>query len=158
MSRRPITLHDAEVRGLLRADGAGIYTFSNGTEWEIWAEGNCFECMYWDYDGPAGKYCAFEAASMLHIATPELAEMFGWLQNPKYANYRAPHDKGERCCGWASPDQCACFKQRERDDDGNDLPPPPPPDPLQLVLIADPTEDAAALIDAPVEAFAGSPL
>lgn len=43
---------------------------------------------------------------------------------------------------------CTAFKQ---DDHGDDWTPPPPPDPAQLVLIADPTEDAATIQNAPVE-------
>jgi hypothetical protein len=84
-------------------------------------------------DGTAGEYCAFEAASLLGIVSPELATMFGWIQSE---TQYGPRD------GWDAPKRCAFFLKRQ---DGDDSPPPAPPDPAQLVLLADPTEDAAMI-------------
>jgi hypothetical protein len=140
MSKSPPNLVEASERDLLAKDGAGAYTFSNGTEWECWAEPNCLRCKYYDLDA-AGKDCAFEGAALLHMVSPALAELFGWVQNPEYATYRAEYDKGERCHGWDAPESCPFFSNRS-DDDG-DEPRATPPDPAQLVLIVDPTEDLA---------------
>jgi hypothetical protein len=124
------TLVDAQKRGLLAAEGDAVHTFSNHTSWECWASGNCFECRRWDHE-EAGKYCAFEYAAFMNMVSPALAEMFGWVNDPKY---------GPK--SYTEPNQCRFFLRRDGDD--ND-PPPPPPDPNQLVLIADPTEDSAML-------------
>lgn len=150
--KRPINLDEAEGRRLLVDDDHGIHTFSNGTDWECWASGNCLKCWYWPPDGPAGEFCAFEAASLLHSVSPELARLFGWAQMEKYATYDAPRDpKGSHRHGWIKPDECPCFLERpEKGEGGDDDPPPPPrPDPTQLVLIADPTEDASIFANTP---------
>lgn len=127
----PITLPEARKRGLLTDEKHGIHTFSNGTSWHMWADGNCYECRHYDPD-QAGALCAFEAAAFLHIASPDLARMFGWAQHTEQYGPLS---------GWRAPEQCACFRRRTNDD-GEDNPPAPDPDPCQLVLIADPTEDA----------------
>lgn len=128
--KRPPTLADAEARGLLAKKG--IHTFSNGTEWEYWASGNCLSCWFYRLDGDAGEFCAFEAAALLDTVSPELATLFGWKRHEQYAD------------SWVSPDECTFFKERPDGDD--DSPPPPPVDPLQLNLLADPTEDAALIV------------
>lgn len=142
---KPPTMLQAEERGLVgkpftvHARAQGIHTFSNGSEWDGWASGNCFECWYYDVEC-AGALCAFEAASFLHMVTPDLARLFGWTQRT---------EEYGPASGWEPPQTCPFFRARA-DDDGDDNPPPPPPDPAQLVLIADPTEDAALITDAPV--------
>jgi hypothetical protein len=35
-----------------------VHTFSSGTEWEIWANNNCFECKKYDED--IKKTCKME--------------------------------------------------------------------------------------------------
>lgn len=135
--KKPLNIAEAARRRLLATAKTGIHTFSNGTDWEWWAEHNCLECWFWDPD-TAGADCAFEAAAMMSMVSPELAEMFGWIQDPKYRDYEPPY----RQHGWEKPRQCPLFHQRpDRGDDGEYPPPPPDPDPHQLVLIADPTED-----------------
>lgn len=125
------TLNEAEAQGLYAADGKGIHTFSNGTSWHCWADANCYECKrYSKY--VAGEFCAFEGAALLRGVSPALAEMFGWIQR---------ETKYGPLSGWDAPARCRFLLPRNGDDD--DSPPPPPPDPNQLVLIADPTEDAA---------------
>lgn len=142
---RPPTMQEAQERGLVVDEKHGIHTFSNGTEWEGWAEGMCLSCWYWDPDC-AGGSCAFEGAALLHGVSPELARLFGFEQ--KNAEY-GPRD------GWRIAEQdCRFFKQRpEKGDDGETPPPPPDPDPRQIVLFADPSEDAAMLTarNAPLE-------
>ena len=145
--KKPITLEEARERHLLTERKQGIHTFSNGTDWEGWSEGNCLSCRFWDIDC-LGELCAFEGASMLGIASPELAEMFGWIQLEKYRDYEPPL----RRHGWDRPDQCPFFHERY-DDNGEEFPIPPDPDPMQLVLIADPSEDIAG-ITAPTEEYA----
>lgn len=129
MSRRPPTLEEAAGRGLLAEHGKGVHTFSNGSEWDSWASPNCHACKYWNKD-VAGDDCAFEAAAFLQIASPELARMFGWLEEADY--------------GWRAPQQCSYFAAKS-DGDDDDRPAPPPVDPTQLVLIADPSEDASLI-------------
>lgn len=133
MSLRPLTFADIIDTEYEASEGQDVHTFSNGTDWECWASGNCFQCRYWDED-KAGALCAFECAASLHSVSPKLAALFGWTHNEKYG----PRD------GWHAPDRCAFFSPRT-DNDGNDIPLPPEPDPLQLNLLADPTEDAARL-------------
>jgi hypothetical protein len=133
---KPPTLIDAEERGLLADDEKGIHTFSNGTEHELWADVNCWECRFYSED-QAGEHCAFEGAALLGSVSPELARLFGWIESAEYP--------GE----FDAPESCAFFRERQ-DDDGNDIPVPPDPDPRQLVLIADPREDAA-MVRQPVQ-------
>ncbi|MDP9203473.1 MAG: hypothetical protein M3P26_16320 [Gemmatimonadota bacterium] len=128
--KKPISLDDAANRGLLVKPG--IHTFSNGSEWDSWSSGNCLECRFFDPD-TMGELCAFEGASFMHMVTPELATMFGWVQDPKWDK---PDDHRS---GWDAPEECPFFSDRN-DEHGE---PPPDPDPQQLVLIADPTEDIA---------------
>ena len=132
---RPMTMDEAETRRLLVDAKLGIYTFSNGTAWECWASGNCYDC--WHFDPDAVGQCAFESAAFLGLVSPALALLFGWTQD---AEYDTPDDHRH---GWNEPDRCTFFRRRTNDD-GGDNPPPPDPDPLQLVLIADPSEDVAA--------------
>jgi hypothetical protein len=132
----PPTLVEAEARGLLVEKG--IHTFSNGTERCGWQECNCFDCWFWPYEGPAGEYCAFEAGIDLGEISPALARMFGWVESEKYPG------------SFEAPRECPFFKQRpEPGDNGEEILPPPPPDPNQLVLIADPNEDASVFANAP---------
>lgn len=131
---RPPTLTEARTRGLLVKYPGGVHTFSNGTEHELWADVNCWECAYYDADS-AGLLCAFEGAALLACASPDLVRMFGWLEHPDYPGEFEP------------PQQCAFFRSK-RGDDGSDNPPPPDPDPRQLVLIADPTEVIAGVLPA----------
>jgi hypothetical protein len=127
--KQPPTLAEAQARGLLTADDKGIHTFSNSDTWFSFAARNCDECRFWSED-VAGQWCAFEAAAFLHRVSPDLARLFGWTASTKYAD------------SWDEPEQCAFFR---RSDDDGERGPLPDPDPAQLVLIADPTEDAALL-------------
>lgn len=130
------TAAEAAKMGLLAPENDAVHTFSNGTEWECWASGNCFVCRRWDED-EAGKYCAFEFAALLHHVSPDLARLFGWPYDAE-----AEQKYGIRSA-FDAPDECRFLLRRDNDEDRE--PPPPPPDPNQLVLIADPTEDAALL-------------
>jgi hypothetical protein len=146
VSKNPPTLEQAITRGLTVDEKHGIYTFSNGTDWECWASGNCFACWHWDEDC-AGRRCAFEGAALLSMVSPELARMFGWTRNEAGAaewckERNEPDDLRQ---WWDEPNQCAFFRSRT-DDHGGDNPPPPEPDPLQLVLLADPTEDIGQVV------------
>lgn len=129
----PPTFDDAAKRGLLVDEKQGIHTFSSGSHWDGWASHNCFECWHYDPD-VAGAKCAFESAAWLNMVSPDLARLFGWIQD---AQYDEPNDHRH---GWDEPEACPFFRSRT-DDNGGDNPPPPEPDPLQLVLLADPTED-----------------
>jgi hypothetical protein len=133
--RKPPTVAEASEQGLL-ADGAGITTFSNGSEWESWAAHNCETCRH--YGRESSGACAFESAAFFGAVSPALAVLFGWTEHPKYpGSYQAPE---------------TCAFHREDDDD--DRPPAEPTDPRQLVLLADPTEDAAIITNADAPAFA----
>lgn len=139
---RPPTMDEAEKRGLIADEGKGIHTFSNGTEWDGWASGNCLnDCRYFDPDA-AGALCAWECAAFLKMVTPELSELFGikreWKKASDGIDYPVTTD-------------CRFFRPKH-DDDGKEVPIPPDPDPLQLCLLADPTEDAALITSAPVTA------
>lgn len=126
---------------MLAKPGEDIHTFCNGSHWEGWASHNCFECRWYDWDA-AGASCAFEGAALLGVVSPELAEMFGWVQK---ATQYGPRD------GWEEPEQCAFFREKP-DSDEDDRERPTEPDPDQIVLIADPTEDIARVADAPIPA------
>jgi len=133
---KPITIEDAEERGLLAFKPAkGIATFSNSDHWDSWASVNCFVCRFYD-PNKAGALCAFEGAALIGLVSPDLARMFGWIENEKYP--------GE----FDEPQECAFLKRRDDHDDDHPRPPAPDLDPLQLVLIADPTEDASVITQA----------
>lgn len=146
---KPINAEEALERGLILLkdgqidiDAKGIHTFSNGTEWECWAEGNCLSCKWYELDGAAGEWCAFEYAALVASVTPDMARLFGWVQTTQEYGWRD---------GWEKPNQCPFFGQRSDDEDGGRSL-EPTPDPAQLVLIADPTEDIAlAVAPAPQE-------
>jgi hypothetical protein len=137
--KKPITIEEAEERHLLTDDKKkAVHTFSNGSEADCWLSNNCYECWFYPPEGPAGDLCAFEAAAFIGMVTPELARMFGWIQDMKYDK---PDDHR---FSWDPPEQCPFFQQRpDKGDDGDTPPPPPDPDPDQIVLIVDPTEDLA---------------
>lgn len=97
---RPPTMVQAEERGLLAADGHDVHTFSNGSEWDGWASGNCHRCRFYDPDA-AGTLCAFECAAFLQCVSPELAALFGWEQ--RETQY-GPRD------GWQAPASCRFFR------------------------------------------------
>ncbi len=139
----PPTLDEAQERGLLTDDSQGIHTFSNGDQWDSWSAPNCERCKFFD-PAVAGKFRAFEAAAFMHCASPELARLFGWVQDVKWDE---PNDHRH---GWDAPESCSFFCDR-KDDNDDDRPPVPDPDPNQLVLLADPTEDAAAIVNARIE-------
>lgn len=122
--KRPPTLDQAEERGQLADAKHGIYTFSNGTEWDFWAEPNCYACRWWDPDC-AGAKCAFEGAALLSMVTPELAHLFGWIQDPQWDK---PDDHRS---GWDSPERCAFWHDKD-----DDTPEPEPIDPTQLTFLA----------------------
>lgn len=137
---KPPTYIEAAERGLLAHDDTDIHTFSNGTQWDCWADSNCYACRWWDKD-KAGADCAFECASFLGVVSPALALLFGWTQNPEYATYQGKDDPVPGRHGWSPPDSCRFFRDREDDtDEDGTLRPPPFTDPAQLILIADPTE------------------
>ena len=135
--KNPPTLVDAA--DILAASGKGVGTFSNGADWEYWADRNCHECRFYKADGKAGELCAFEAAAFIGIVSPELAKLFGWLKDEKWPD---PD-------GWGPPEQCAFFRNREDKDEEGEASPAPFVDPAQLVLLADPSEDASMLANAP---------
>ena len=66
---------------------------------------------------------------------------FGWTE---YAEYPGEYE---------APQACRFFRE-QRDDTDGPQPRGDSPDPLQLVLLADPTEDAATITNADVEVFA----
>ena len=148
--KRPLTMADVESKypALLAGKDEAIHTFSNGTDGYGWMECNCFDCRFYEHEGNAGEYCAFEAAAMLDMVTPEMARLFGWTQ---HTTEYGP------LSGWRPPQQCAFFHERPENDD-DDSAPPPPPDPYQLVLIADPTEILGQItVPRDVPALTGAP-
>lgn len=129
----PPNYAQALERGLIVKEGEeDVHTFSNGSEGDAWMEPNCYACRFYEREGRAGEFCAFEAAAFLHQVSPELATLFGWTRNEKY-----PEE-------FDAPESCRFF--RSRDEDNGERPRrSTPTDPAQLVLIADPTEDAATI-------------
>jgi len=98
----------AMVDVVLAKECEGVHTFSNGTDWDLWAEQNCFTCRWYDLEGVVGEFCAFEGAALLHMVTPELAALFGWQQTtPEYGLRFA----------WKAPRTCA-FWTDKTDDNG----------------------------------------
>lgn len=127
-----VGLVQAAAEGLLVQEGERpTHTFSNSSEWYMWADDNCDRCTR--YASNPMRSCALPDAGLLDMATPRLLARFGWTEQlPKYPG------------SWAYPARCPFLAARDDRDEG-DPPPAPDPDPLQLCLIADPTE-AAALI------------
>lgn len=138
---RPPTMAEALDRKLIALNdkgviGDGIHTFSNGTEWELWADGNCLTCRFYELEGNAGEFCAFEGAAPLDGISPDLARLFGWLysaENEAKYGIKSAFD---------SPETCRFHRDRTDDQDGGRSQ-DAPHDPAQLVLIADPTDDIA---------------
>ena len=116
MNRRPPIMDAVTL-----ASGEGVYTFSNGTEWECWASRNCYACKWYDPD-QAGKSCAFEGAALASKVTPELASLFGWTQ--AFTTF-GPLE------GWQAPADCPFRKSPD-----DDSPDPPIVDPTQLTFVA----------------------
>ena len=77
---RPLPIAAAERRGLIVEAAFGIRTFSNGSEHERWADGNCWSCRYYD----EADACAFADAALLGLVSPALAVLFGWTQDAAY--------------------------------------------------------------------------
>ena len=140
--RKPIDLDDAYEMDLVTEPRKGVHTFSNGSEWDSWSTNNCSRCKFYDRD-MMGAQCAFEGAAFMHIASPDLVRMFGWTEDAEFPGH------------FNRPETCSFFK--DKDDRDEDRPPAPPVDPRQLVLIADPTEDAAIITAAPVHALEMEP-
>ena len=121
---RPPTIYDVE----LAKDGENVHTFSNGTQLEYWAGGNCWSCRFYDLDGAAGALCAFEGAALMGAVTPDLARLFGWVQRTT--------EHGPRF-GWDAPETCRFW--RDKTDDNGETVDPTQPDicPETLSLFAD---------------------
>lgn len=107
----------------LAKDGGEIHTFSNGSEFMSWAANNCDRCKWFDPE-KAGQ-CAFEAAAFLHMVTPELARLFGWIESAEY-----PGD-------FDAPDECAFFVDKDKRDPDREPRRAPDPSPSNLSLFAD---------------------
>ncbi len=134
---KPPTLDEAMARGLIVEKG--IHTFSNGSEWECWAGSNCDACRHYDMER-IGR-CAFEGAALMHSVSPALALLFGWSQHTEYPECYEP------------PQSCRFFADGDSDEDGPRRR-ATPVDPRQLVLLADPSEDAAMIDDASITIYA----
>jgi hypothetical protein len=121
---KPPALHEIA----LAKDGENIHTFSNGTEWEMWAHNNCLTCRWYELDGAAGEYCGFEGAALLGAVTPEVASLFGWTQSStEWGPYH----------GWDAPESCRFHRDKE-DDNGEPVDPRVPDIcPETLSLFAD---------------------
>jgi hypothetical protein len=131
-----LTMAAAAKLGLLAPFETGIHSFSNGSEWDCWADRNCYRCTHYLVDpNRPDDSCALEGAAMFRRLSPALARWFGWTESPDYPG------------SFHYPRECPL---RKSPDDNDDRPAPPPPDPAQLVLLADPTEDAALIQNAPV--------
>ena len=129
----PPTFDEATARGLIVEKG--IDTFSNGSEWECWADSNCLACQHYDMERIG--LCAFEGAALMQSVSPALALLFGWTEHAEYLGSYQP------------PQSCRFFADGDSDEDGPRRR-ATPIDPRQLVLLADPNEDAA-MIDGDVE-------
>jgi hypothetical protein len=134
-----LTMAAAAKLGLLAEFEKGIHTFSNGSEWDSWASQNCYRCQHYiaEPDKP-DEGCALEFSAMLQQVSPELARWFGWVESERYAG------------SFHYPRRCPHFRLKDDRDEDREFSPAPDPDPAQLVLIADPTEDAALIQNAPV--------
>ena len=128
----------------LSADGEGIHTFANGTEWEMFADRNCLECRFYELDGAAGELCGFEGAALIGRVTPELATKFGWVQRETKYGPRS---------GWDEPAQCAYFKQKRDPNDGSEEPTPICPSTLSLFADQRTTRDIAAPLEVRARVF-----
>lgn len=134
-----LTMAAAGKLGLIAEFEKGIHTFSNGSEWDCWSAHNCDRCRHLitDPDKP-DEACALECSAMLQQVSPDLARWFGWTESEGYpGSFDYPRD-------------CPHLKRKDDHDGDSETAPPPFTDPAQLVLIADPTEDAAIIQNAPI--------
>lgn len=119
-----------------------VRPFSNGSEADCWEARNCDRCALNGYRRGKEPCELEEAISMGRIT--------GTIPSVIAAEYGAEIRVGKYGGFCDLPAQCPKFIERNDDDDRDDNPEPPQPrpvvhDPRQLVLIADPTEDAARL-------------
>ena len=123
-----MVMRPPSVADIAPADGRGIHTFSNGTEYEYWASANCFRCRW--YDPEEAGDCAFDSYAILGCVTPECAQQFGWTHEPKWG----------ALSGWNAPKQCKFFAIPPEDDEEPDHPRHTPLCPATLSLFADQRE------------------
>jgi hypothetical protein len=97
----------------IAADARPGRAFSNGTEFDIWADRYCYECVHDNPNADPEVFCPILGFSLLNDATPR--EWVPGTVTTKYGSYEAI-------------DSCTEFEQR-RDGRGGDPDSPPPPDP-----------------------------
>lgn len=91
------------------------HTFSNHTEFDIWADRHCYVCVHDDFNE---KFCPILSVGMLGEGRPRewLREDVPWT------------DKDGVTHSYSRIDTCTEFEQRRDGDDGpEDGPVPPPP-------------------------------
>jgi hypothetical protein len=111
------------------------YRPSNGTEGEGFICHWCMRCLH-----DRAVRISEDYANGCVILASSLAFAIG---DPNYPTEWVQDEDGNN-------PRCKAFIE---DTHGDDWEPPPPPDPSQLVLIADPTEDAQVFNDAPTPAL-----
>ena len=109
--------------------------FSNGEEYRNWTARNCDRCALNGYRFGIAP-CEFEENLSIGTITGkvsvDIATHYGATEDEDGPDYIK------------MPTQCGKFRFTS-DDDTQPPPAPPEPDPRHLVLLADPTEDAATI-------------
>lgn len=111
-----------------------LYRPSNGDEGDWFTEAHCARCVH-------------------DQAFRERREGYGCdiLVRTMFLDVGDENYPREWCYDAEGHPTCTKFKQKPENDGDDDAPPPIPADPLQLVLLADPTEDAAIFAEAEPE-------
>ncbi|GAA0738555.1 hypothetical protein Drose_04440 [Dactylosporangium roseum] len=112
----------------IRADARPGRAFSNGTEFDIWADSHCYDCVHDNPNVDPEVFCPILTVALLGEVTPRewTERTITWELNGKTGTY-------------AVVDECTEFEERRDDGPGDDEPKPDPgPPPVceaQLDLI-----------------------
>ena len=98
----------------IRRDAAGERPFSNGTEWDIWADRWCYRCQH--DDGSADKCCPIITVALLE----------GWPKEWTRERHEFTTVEGTPA-SYEVVDTCTEFEERRDPGDGPDPEPEPTP-------------------------------
>jgi hypothetical protein len=108
----------------IRADAADEAPFSNGTEWEIWADRHCYECVNDDPNTDPEVFCPIITVSLIGKGPKSQTS---WPV--EWTRERVPwtdSDGVEHV--YERVDTCTEFEERREDEPGEEVPPPPVPE------------------------------
>lgn len=143
---RPLTMREADARGLLAAHG--IPVFGNEDAWDAWTDANCEDCPF--FSGVSGDRsgCALPGAVVYSVVSAELAGLFG------FGRLAIVPGDGAGDEHWIAPERCHFKPWRDPDDDdgaGDWMPVPVPVGGVKLGV--DPEAIFEAMQRPPMEPF-----